>query len=181
MTKVSAKCKTCQHPEINKINEQLISGVPVREVAKQHGLNHMSVNRHRENHLPKTLVKAQALQEQSAADELLERVESIYDEAWKLVKKAESDGKYQPAVGALKEARNSLELIGKLIGQLKTGTEINITYNTEFIAVRGAIYNALLPYPEARKAVVEALNQELDHDDQALLPEVIEGEYQEWD
>ena len=177
---VSNKCSVCQHNEINAINEKLVSGVSPRNLAKDYGLNHMALYRHKDNHLPKTLVKAKQVEEQTAADDLLDRVETIYNQAWQLMEKAEHEGKYQPAVSALKEARNSLELIGKLIGQLKTGTEINITYNTEFIAVRGAIYKALLPYPEARQAVIQALDNELE-DDQELLPEVVNGAYSERD
>ena len=153
----SVRCNTCQHPEIDKINQQLVSGVSARSVAKQHELHYMSVIRHREKHLPQILVKAQALQEQDTADDLLSRVEDIYSKAWDLVSKAESKGSYQPAVGALKEARSCLELIGRLLGELKSGTTVNIMYNPEFVQVRQVITDALLPYPEARQAVVKAL------------------------
>jgi len=153
----STKCLTCRHPEINKINEQMVSGVPSREVARQHDLNHMSVSRHRDKHLPEILVKAQALQERETADQLLDRVESVYDKAWDLVSKAEAKGSFQPAVNALKEARNCLELIGKLLGEIKTGNTYTLIYNPEFIQVRHVITEALQPYPEARQAVVKAL------------------------
>jgi len=72
--------------------------------------------------------------------------------------KAESDGKYQPAVSAIKEARSSLELIAKMIGELRTGTTINLNYNQEFIQVRTLIVEALQPHPEAKQAVLAALD-----------------------
>ncbi len=167
---IESKCKVCQHPDLNQINEKLVSGLSPRTLAEQHGLNHMSLYRHKENHLPKTLVRASQLKEENAADDLLDRVENIYSRAWQLMEKAEGDGKYQPAVSALKESRSCLELIGKLLGELKTGNTINIHYNPEFLMVRNQIYEALLPYPEARQAVVKALETE-----------VIDGEYQERD
>ncbi len=154
---ISARCSVCNHSDLNEINEKLVSGVSPKALSEPYGLGFMALYRHKENHLPQTLVKAQALKEESAADDLLDRVEAIYTKAWELMSKAESDGKYQPAVSALKEARSCLELTGKLIGELKTGHTYNLIYNPEFIQVRHQIYDALLPYPEARQAVVMAL------------------------
>ncbi len=172
---ISPRCTVCQHPDIDQINQRLVAGGTARKLADEFGLNYGAIQNHRKKHLPKLLVKAQAVKDQNAADELLSQVRDIYERALNIMERADSDQKYQPAVSALKEARNSLELIGKLIGQLKTGTEVNITYNNEFIAVRGAIYDALLPYPEARQAVVHALNNELEEPEQ----EAIECEYSE--
>ncbi len=163
---ISTRCSVCNHPDINEINEKLVSGVSPKVMAESYSLGVMALYRHKEKHLPQTLVKAKALKEESAADDLLDRVEEIYTKAWELMDKAESDGKYQPAVSALKEARSCLELTGKLIGELKTGHTYNLIYNPEFIQVRHQIYDALLPYPEARQAVVNALESEvidIDH------------------
>jgi len=155
------KCSVCIHDEVNNINEKMIAGVSVRSLAKEYGLGIMSLQRHRTDHLPKALVKAKELQEIDAADRLLDRVEDLYNKALIIMEKAEADGKYQPAVSAIKEARSSLELIAKMIGQLKTGHTVNITYNQEFIEVRQQIHQALLPYPEARQAVIKALDGEV--------------------
>ena len=155
------KCSVCKHTEVNNINEKMIAGASVRSLAKEYDLGTMALQRHRANHLPKALVKAKELQEIDAADRLLERVQGLYDTALEIMKEARDDGKFQPAVSALKEARSSLELIAKMIGELKTGHTVNITYNQEFIEVRQQIHQALLPYPEARQAVIEALDGEV--------------------
>lgn len=165
------RCKVCKHPDINEINEKLVSGISPREMADKYNLNHMSLYRHKEKHLPLTLIKAQQLQEQDAADDLLARVELIYEKAWDLVNKAETKGSFQPAVGALKEARSCLELIGKLLGEIKSGTTVNVLYNPEFIQVRQTITQALEPYPDARQAVVRALEE----------GEAIDAEYRDVD
>ena len=157
----SEKCSICTHEELNNINARLASGASVRSLAAEYDLGRMALQRHRANHLPKAMVKARELQEADAADKLLEKVQGLYDRAMTIMDKAEESGKFSPAVSAIKEARSTLELIGKLIGELKTGTEINITYNQEFIQVRQLITNALLPYPEAREAVVRALEGEV--------------------
>ena len=159
---VSNKCNVCKHEDIDEINAKLIAGVSPRTMAGNYGLHYMSLYRHKENHLPQQLVKAKALQEENAADDLLDRVETIYSRAWELMQKAETDGKYQPAVSALKEARACLELTGRLIGELKTGTQINIHYNPQWLQLKTTIYDALKPYPEARQALVERLEDVTD-------------------
>lgn len=41
-------CKTCKRPDIDRINEQIIRGVPSRDIALHIGLSHMSVTRHKD-------------------------------------------------------------------------------------------------------------------------------------
>ncbi len=159
-------CSICKHDEVNKINEMLISGVAAREVAREFGFNHVSVSRHKNKHLPEVLIKSKSLEEEGAADDLMHKLNTIYDRAWRIVEEAEKEKKYTASVAGLKECRSCLELIGKLLGQLKTGNTVNIMYNPEFIQVRQVITEALQPYPEARQAVVQALDEG-----------VIEGEY----
>lgn len=161
------RCKVCRHPDINEINEKLVSGISPREMAEKYNLNYMSLYRHKESHLPLTLIKAQKLQEQNAADDLLDRVESIYNKAWDLMTKAEAKGSFQPAVGALREARSCLELIGKLVGELKTGSTVNIHYNPQWVELRGTIFSALEDFPEARLKLAERLSE---------VEEVIDGD-----
>lgn len=152
-------CKVCNHDERNTIDEKLIAGVPLRDLEQSYDVGRMSLSRHREKHLPKTLIKAQALKEQSAADALLERVEGLFDQAQDLLKTAKENGKYAPAVAAVKECRANLELIGRLLGELKTGTHISIHYNPQWVELRSTIYDVLKEFPEARFALVERLNE----------------------
>lgn len=159
MSKISSRCTVCQHESINEINEKLVSGVASRPLASEYNLNYKAVQNHKNQHLPKTMVKAQELQEENTADKLLARVEELYSKALLLIEKADSDQKWQAATGAIKEARACLELTGKLMGTLKTGHTINIHYNQEFVEARLTIYQALQPFPDARQAVIEALEE----------------------
>ncbi len=156
---IESRCKTCTHKEVDVINARLIAGVAVRKVAEEFGLNEKGVQNHRQKHLPKIMVKAQELQDEEAADGMLAQVHSLYDKALSLVEKAERDGKWAASTGAIKEARSCLELTSKLVGLLKSGTTVNITYNQQFIETRTRIVEALRPYPEAREAVVIALGE----------------------
>lgn len=56
------------------------------------------------------------------------------------------------------QLRPQAELLAKLEGKLKDNPNINITINQEWVEVRAAILAALLPFPDARMAVVSALS-----------------------
>ncbi len=153
------KCAVCIHQDRDLIDQRLVSGLSVRAVADEFGIGRMSVQRHRANHLPAEMVKAKQLTEVDQADKLLERVEGLYDKALRIQEQAESEQKYQAAVGAIKEARSSLELIAKLVGELKSGTHINLTYSPQWVSLRQILVQTLEPYPEIRGQVVEALEE----------------------
>ena len=161
---VHPSCKVCNHPDVDAINVKLISGLSGRDIGEMYGLHYKGILNHKKKHLPQQLIKAKSLQEESAADDLLARVEDLYGKAMLLIEKADSDQKWTAATGAIKESRQCLELLAKLIGTIKTGHTVNIIYNQEFIQARTAIYTALLPYPDARQAVITALESEEVHD-----------------
>lgn len=165
---ISTRCKVCQHPDREDIDAKLVTGAASRPLAEEYGLHYKAVLNHKKKHLPKTLVKAQALQDEKGADQLLARVEDLYAKSLLLIEKADNDQKWQAATTAIREARACLELTAKLIGQLKTHAVYNIVYNQEFVSARLAIYNALQPFPEARQAVILALEE----------AEVIDADYQ---
>lgn len=158
MSVIHAKCTVCNHKETDKINQLLIIGTSTLKIAEKYNLCDRALRRHRKNHLPKLLIKAQALNDQDQADLLLEKVEEIQAAAWQVYKKAEREGVYGSAINALREARNCLELTGKLIGQLKSGHVINIYYDQRYIELKGVIFETLQKYPAARFELAEKLS-----------------------
>jgi hypothetical protein len=157
--KQGQKCSVCTHPDVNLINERMLTGVSVRAIAEEFDIGRMAVQRHRHNHLPHELVKSKKLQEMAAADDLVTRIESLYEKAIHLITIAEKDKKYQPAVSAIKEARSSLELLAKISGELKTGTTINLTYSPQWVNLRAVLVDTLHEYPEVCSKVVAALEE----------------------
>lgn len=153
------RCKTCSHPDHQQIDEQLVAGVSPLTLAKKYGLHFMTVYRHKEKHLPLQMVKARQLQEVDTADNLMNRVEDLYNKARGIIDKAEAEKNYTATVQAIRETRSTLELIGRLLGELKSGNTINLVYNPQWIELRGTIYQALEDYPEARLKLAEALSQ----------------------
>ncbi len=69
----------------------------------------------------------------------------------------EVDGDLRVALGAIREARGCLELLGKLAGELQEGATVNVFVSAEWLQVQAVILTALEPHAEARFAVAAAL------------------------
>jgi hypothetical protein len=70
-----------------------------------------------------------------------------------ILERAEESGDLRAATGAIREARSMIELLAKLTGELDEKPEVNIVLSPQWLAIRGAILDALEPFPEARIAV----------------------------
>ena len=81
------ECSVCQHVSRDTIERSLIHGEPMRDLAGRHGISKSALHRHKEAHLPKSLVKAKDSEEIVRAGSLLDevgtlmaRTDSIYAE-----------------------------------------------------------------------------------------------------
>ena len=89
--------------------------------------------RHQENHLPVTLVKAAEGRELVAGGKLLDQVQGLVGKALESLERAEGKGNEREVQGAIREARHSLELVGRLNGELKESREIKHSGTVEHL------------------------------------------------
>ena len=54
--------------------------------------------------------------------------------------------------------QKQIELQAKLLGELQNGQTVNVLVAPEWVSLRATILVALVQFPDAREAVVEALN-----------------------
>jgi hypothetical protein len=151
------RCTVCDHPEIHRINENLVTGTPYRSIAKRFRLSESAVYRHKTEHLPAHLLKAKEVEEIAQADDLLDQVRHLQAHALAILDCAENAGDLRTALAAISQARGNLELLGKLAGELTDSPSVNITVSTEWVQIRATLVEALGPYPDARSAVSAAL------------------------
>lgn len=155
------RCTVCAHPEAEAINKALVSGEPYRSVANRYeSLSQAAVQRHQENHLPTTLAKAKEAGEVAHADDLLAQVRDLQARTLAILEAAEETSQHRTALAAIREARSNLELLAKLLGELDDRPQINLLISAEWIELRAVIVGALEPHPEARRAVLRALEGE---------------------
>ncbi len=131
----------------------------MREVGNRFGIQHTAVFRHKRDHTPHeiaTLGGAHKVQDRGTA---LARLESLYTTAEKLLKKAlKNDTSVNGQVQVVKEVRSCLELIAKMTGELNERPQtVNLMLAPEWLSVRAALFEALIPYPNALEAVAGRL------------------------
>ena len=149
------RCQVCMHPNLGEIERELREGVPYRTLSTKHGLNIASISRHLGGHIAKGKDKAFIKIDQTAAGMIVDQVIELKTRAMRILDRAEEAGRNNVAISAIREARATLELIARITGELKTG--INITIAPEWINLRMLIVNAVQPFPEAHRALLEAI------------------------
>lgn len=154
-------CSICTNAEHDAIDHDLAAGVMVSVISRRYGVGQESVHRHRQNHLSPAWAAEAAVKEAG----LVTRIETIIGRAEQMFTAAAADGKSSQALDVLKEIRLQLELWGRANGELDTRPQvtINLMASEEYIAVRTAIFAALMAYPAARQAVAANLLQLEEH------------------
>jgi hypothetical protein len=116
-----------------------------------------ALSRHKTNHIPATLVKAQEAQEVAQADDLLDQIRNLQVRTLTILEAAEASGEYRTALAAIGEARRNIELLGRTAGELDERPQVNLCLSSEWSNLRTLVVGALKFHPEAKAAVVAAL------------------------
>ncbi len=150
-------CTVCIHEDRPAIDAALVAGQPYRQLSARYGtVGRMALLRHKADHLPAHLAKAQEAQEVAQADDLLKEARALRAKAYSILLRAEQEGDLRTALAGIREARGCLELMAELEGRLSR-QPVNVIMLPEWQALRAALLAALAPFPEARAAAAAAL------------------------
>src|SRR5215217_6459730 len=86
------RCSICYHEHLEEINRALVEGIAFPTLVAKYRVSKDALSRHKANHLPATLVKAQQAQEVAQADDLLDEVRSLQARALAILDRAEGVG-----------------------------------------------------------------------------------------
>lgn len=150
-------CTVCQHPERTAIDTALVQAAPNRRIATHHNLSEAAVRRHAGGHLPVTLARAAGSSELARAGDLLAQLRDVQATTLRILYAAERTGMLTSALLAIGQARQNIELMAKLLGKPRPQDTPGPFLSPELNQVGTLIVAALAPYPDARRAVVEAL------------------------
>ena len=155
-------CSTCSHEDRNEIDRQLLKpNVTMSEISRIYGIHPRNLCRHRQLHLSALLKTVAAQQvvdgEVARGGSLLDQVGALGQRAMAILLKAENATQHDIAIKAIREARGCLELQAKLDGQIAEGGTTNVFISPTWVTVQTNLIAALLPYPEAREAVLKVL------------------------
>jgi len=133
-----------------------------RRIASLCDVSEASVRRHAAAHLPEALAASVDAERVANGDNLLRQVRDLQRRAVAILGRAEKEGDHRVALGAIREARGCLELLGRLAGELQERQTVNVLINPQWMEIRGAILHALEPHVKAREAVAKALGAVAD-------------------
>ena len=152
------RCTVCAHPEVGAINKALVAGESDRKLAARYGsLSRPAIQRHADNHLPASLAKAKEAEEIAHADDLLGDVRTLQARTLAILGAAETTSEHRLALAAIRESRSNLELLAKLLGELDERPVVSLNISPEWLELRTVIVGALDAHPDARGAVLRAI------------------------
>jgi hypothetical protein len=126
-------CTACTHSERTGIDEALLGGEPLRNIAERVSVSVTSLFRHKA-HLAETLKKSHEVAEVSRADSLIDQLKQLAKDARRIQKKAEAANDYRGALAAVRELTRLVELAARLSGELNERPEtkiLNVTLDAE--------------------------------------------------
>ena len=150
-------CTVCSHESRDAIEDAFIAGTPKRRIASHYGVSERAVRYHLREHLPALLALARDACAASRADSLLDRIEALQSRTLAILEATEETHDHRVALAAIREARGNLELIGEVTKELDRTPTLNLHLNPEWLELRAVIVGALDAHPDARGAVLRAL------------------------
>lgn len=152
------RCTVCAHPERRAIDKALAIGQEtVRDIAGRTGLSRMALWRHKDDHLPARLAKAQEATDVRAALDVVQQLKAINAASLEVLAQAREQKRGGLVLFAVDRIQKQIELQAKLLGELDDRPTINVLVAPEWLTLRAALFQALSPYPEARLAVATRL------------------------
>lgn len=161
------KCSVCSHPERAEIDRAIVVGELPRAISKRFSesvrIDEQAVRRHANSHLPRgamaSAVEAQTEGEKARATDLVLTARQLLSKSVSILQRAEQSGDLRAALMGIREASRCTELMGKLMGDIQETHVTNVLVSPVFVSVQQTILQALEPYPDARNAVVQALER----------------------
>jgi hypothetical protein len=122
-------CLVCDSQHLRAITEDLMKRVPYRTIGARYGIAHAVVDRHVRKHVTRAVkllmaAERESLAVQTVADAdavvrpVLSQLRELHIRTLSILERAEVEKDRLVALGAIREARKNLELLGRLTGEL---------------------------------------------------------------
>jgi len=156
---VGRTCTICSHENRYDIDSILVDRAkPYRYIALQYGVSKDAISRHvNSRHISELLALAADAEQAARADTLLDRVEALQSRIEAFLGRVEGTDNYSATLGAFREMRANLDLIGEVTKELDRTPTLNLELNPEWLRVEAVIVGTLERFPAAKEAVVGAL------------------------
>src|SRR3954451_12797559 len=150
-------CTICTHPDRPAIDMMLVNGRSLRDIAGRFSISKSALERHRAEHLPATMVKAQEAEDVAHAIDVVKQLKAINTACLAVLGDARKAGDGELVLKAVDRVQRQIELQAKLLGNLDDRPQISLVTAPEWLVVRATLLQVLQGYPEARAAVAASL------------------------
>ncbi|WP_292417670.1 sporulation transcriptional regulator SpoIIID [Methanoregula sp.] len=174
MTSVDWQCTICSSPRRTDIEAAIVNGRTVRSIAEEFGVSKSTVHRHKnEGHICRTMQKAAGsplcpddkrgdIVAITQAEDMVKWTKGLLGKAVRILDAAEAEGDKRTALAGIREARASIETLYNLTNSVAGMNVRDLTVNQgvspkEYSETISRVIRALEPYPDARIAVLAAL------------------------
>ncbi len=178
-------CSVCAHPKRKAIERAMLGGMSLRTVADQFGPSKTTLIRHRDSHMAKVVAEVattRAAEVAAAETEVraamvdtgrgtLVQVQALGEVARRCLArvtgKLDGDDPEYPDTGfdargaasLIGQVRGALELQAKLLGELQSGTQVNVLVQAERAEFVRVVIGALADEPAALAKVAAAVER----------------------
>jgi hypothetical protein len=140
-------CTVCDHRRLADVNAEVQQGDTNAAIAKRHGLSVQALGRHvRGGHVPDDAVSVSVADPET--ESVLAEVRALLVHLRPVIERAARTANDRSLVAATAETRRTLELIGRLIGELTNAStvqvQVNLATTPEFTAAMTTIRDALV-------------------------------------
>lgn len=150
-------CTVCTHRSVRSIDAALLAGDKRAAIATRYGVSRDAVGRHARGHLATGSLVVAERSDERRLDDLDLRLQQLEAILTTVIDDAMRSGKVNTLIAAIRECRQTVEVIGKVRGAINERPQVNILALPEFTEATQVILTALAPWPEARVAVAGAL------------------------
>lgn len=155
------RCTVCGHADRLVIDKELIGGLPYRDISGRYGVSKSALERHASGHIAATISRARDLREWLNADQLVGELRVLREVVLGVLEEARAAGDHSVALAACARLEKQAELVARLLGELVERQKVEMVdaaASTEWARLLPCILRSLAPYPEARAALVAALD-----------------------
>ena len=119
-------CTICRHKDREAIDQEILAGDPLRNIAEQFGISLTALHRHKQSDIPAALTQAKQAAEETQAETLFDRLRELNRETAAILREARALATRDNdlALKAIARAEKQLELEARLLGELNEEKKI---------------------------------------------------------
>lgn len=149
-------CTICSAPHVAELDQAVVSGQPIRSIAKRYSVSPSALQRHSSACLPAALVKAQEEEDKARGLDVAELLQAVYQDANEIRLAAKARGDEPTVLKAGDRILKHATLQARLDGELQENGPQG-GWEPLYRKLKAEMMTALASYPEAKRVTFEVL------------------------